>query len=99
MNVDERLRKVAVPYGLYFGLLQLPATLFFYRWFTMPVASGLALMLLTLIAYPIFMRGLPIYFLKWKTDGYWTFLTWLPWSVVMGLTGFLIGYILPDFRQ
>jgi hypothetical protein len=94
----EKLKRMGVPYGLYFGVLQLPVALVFTRWFSMPVAYGLALMLLTLVAYPIFTRGLPIYFLKWRMGGYSTFPKWLAWSVVMGLVGFLIGYILPPLR-
>ncbi len=91
----EKFKRMAVPYGLYFGFLQLPVAWIFGRWVSRPIAYGLSLGLLTLVAYPIFIRGLPIYFLKWRIGGNWTFLKWLPWCVVMGLVGFSIGYILP----
>jgi len=94
----EKLKRVAVPYGLYFGVLQLPVAMLFARWFSMPIASGLGLMTLTVVAYPIFMRRMPIYFLKWRTGGYWTLPKRLAWSVVMGLVGVAIGYILPPWR-
>jgi hypothetical protein len=90
----EKFKRMGVPYGLYFGLLQMPVAWIFAHWFSMPIACALSLGLLTLFAYPIFIRGLPIYFLKWRTGGQWTFFKWLPWSLVMGLVGFAIGYVI-----
>jgi hypothetical protein len=94
----EKFKRLGVPYGLYFGLLQIPVAWVAARWVSMPVAYGLSLGILTLVADPIFMRGMPIYFLRWRTGTYWTFFKWLPWSVLMGLVGFAIGYVLPPLR-
>lgn len=90
----EKFKRMGVPYGLYYGLLQMPVAWVFAHWFSMPIACALSLGLLTLFAYPIFIRGLPIYFLKWRTGGHWTLLKWLPWTFVMGLVGFAIGYVI-----
>jgi hypothetical protein len=98
MDIDpvdyEKFKRMSVPYGLYFGALQMPLAWLFARWFSVPVAFALSLGSLTLFAYPIFVRGLPIYFLKWRIGGHWTFLKWLPWTFVMGLVGFGIGYFI-----
>jgi hypothetical protein len=90
----EKFKRMGVPYGLYFGLLQMPVAWVFTHWFSVPIACALSLGLLTLFAYPVFIRGLPIYFFKWRTGGHWTFLKWLLWTLVMGLVGFAIGNVI-----
>src|SRR5688572_10638427 len=90
----DKFQRMGVAYGLYFGILQMPVAWLFARWFSMPIACALSLGLLTLFAFPIFIRGLPIYFFKWRAGGHWTFLKWLPWTLVMALVGFGIGYVI-----
>jgi hypothetical protein len=39
----EKFKRMSVPYGLYFGLLQMPVAWIFAHWFSMPIACALSL--------------------------------------------------------
>jgi hypothetical protein len=79
--------------GVYFGLALRPATLLFTYLFSGPVAFGVAMFVMQLVAYPLFLRNGPR--TSWARNwGFWHFAGLAALSGIVGF--FLSGTFFPN---
>ena len=97
IKLTERELKLNVAlYVLYIAIGVTFTTGSLARWGSVskPISSGISFLIVTLLAYPLFVRGTRMKFAWWEYEERWTLSRWAWWSVIMAVIGYVLGYTL-----